>query len=452
MKSALQHARRAVIAESAIRTSHTARRNADLPHGSLRFRPTSSQVTLACRPPYPPSGPAFDLSLPYRLRYVLAWDHDLCRAVVGVLLRAVFRVLRARARDGGVEDGRGGAVAVIQRFGGALNLNIHVHALVLDGVFARDGAGVAGVSPGAACHDAGRGGGAGHRGAADQRACSIGEGSGRARPRAPGPTRGRTRRRCWRGWRRRPCRGPWRSGASRGARLRRLGACGRGCRGARAGPLSRAVRTGSISTRASSCRPGSGSGSSASCRYALRPPVAQERLGVTDDGQVRLRAPAAVARWDDGRRVRPRRVSGAAGGARAAAAHQPDSVLRRAGRPGGLAGRGRSAHRRRRPVARPACPSRSPRREATVGSAAAPARGQRWADLMRRTFGFDVLACPRCGGRLRLIALIEEAAVIGRILRHLGLPTEPPVPRPARAPPLVDGLPGVTGAAPQLTC
>jgi hypothetical protein len=45
-----------------------------------------------------------------------------------------------------------------------------------------------------------------------------------------------------------------------------------------------------------------------------------------------------------------------------------------------------------------------------------------------------------------LIALIEEAAVVGRILRHLGLPTEPPVPRPARAPPLVDGLSGVTGA------
>lgn len=26
--------------------------------------------------------------------------------------------------------------------------------------------------------------------------------------------------------------------------------------------------------------------------------------------------------------------------------------------------------------------------------------------------GMDVLACPRCGGRLRLTALIEEAAVI----------------------------------------
>ena len=39
-------------------------------------------------------------------------------------------------------DGRGGAVAIVQRFGGAMNLNVHVHALVIDGVFAPDGAGV----------------------------------------------------------------------------------------------------------------------------------------------------------------------------------------------------------------------------------------------------------------------------------------------------------------------
>jgi hypothetical protein len=54
---------------------------------------------------------------------------------------------------------------------------------------------------------------------------------------------------------------------------------------------------------------------------------------------------------------------------------------------------------------------------------------------MRRTFGFDVLACPRCGGRLRLIALIEHASVVQRILGRLGLPTEVPELRPARAPP-----------------
>jgi hypothetical protein len=46
-----------------------------------------------------------------------------------------------------------------------------------------------------------------------------------------------------------------------------------------------------------------------------------------------------------------------------------------------------------------------------------------------------VLACPRCGGRFRLIALIEQASTIQRILQHLGLPAEVPSPRPARAPP-----------------
>jgi len=54
----------------------------------------------------------------------------------GVLIRSVIRVLRDRARDDGVERGRGSAVVVIQRFGGALNLNVHFHALVPDGVFA----------------------------------------------------------------------------------------------------------------------------------------------------------------------------------------------------------------------------------------------------------------------------------------------------------------------------
>ena len=79
------------------------------------------------------------------------------------------------------------------------------------------------------------------------------------------------------------------------------------------------------------------------------------------------------------------------------------------------------------PAPDPACERerRPPREEA-----------RRFADLMRRTFGLDVLACPRCGGRFRLVALIEEAAVIERILRHLHLPTEVPAPRPGRAPPL----------------
>ena len=62
--------------------------------------------------------------------------------------------------------------------------------------------------------------------------------------------------------------------------------------------------------------------------------------------------------------------------------------------------------------------------------------GRRWASLMARTCEFDVLARPRCGGRLRLIALIEEAAVVDQILMPVGVPTQIPAPRPAGAPPL----------------
>jgi hypothetical protein len=51
---------------------------------------------------------------------------------------------------------------------------------------------------------------------------------------------------------------------------------------------------------------------------------------------------------------------------------------------------------------------------------------------MRRTFGVDVLESPRTVPAV--MALIEHARVVERILRHLGLPTDRPVARPARAP------------------
>ena len=59
-----------------------------------------------------------------------------------------------------------------------------------------------------------------------------------------------------------------------------------------------------------------------------------------------------------------------------------------------------------------------------------------WAELMQRSFGFDPLVCGACGARLRLVAIIEAPGVIRRILGHLGLSSEVPVPRPSRAPPL----------------
>ncbi len=57
-----------------------------------------------------------------------------------------------------------------------------------------------------------------------------------------------------------------------------------------------------------------------------------------------------------------------------------------------------------------------------------------WADLMRRGFQLDVLACE-CGGRRKVISVIEDVAVARRILRHLGLPAEPALFRAPRPPP-----------------
>ncbi|MGH9372832.1 MAG: transposase, partial [Vicinamibacterales bacterium] len=62
--------------------------------------------------------------------------------MTGVAVRTVLGSLRRRVRRNGIADGRSGAVAIVQRFGGALNLNVHLLALVLDGVFTTEGSAV----------------------------------------------------------------------------------------------------------------------------------------------------------------------------------------------------------------------------------------------------------------------------------------------------------------------
>jgi len=59
-----------------------------------------------------------------------------------------------------------------------------------------------------------------------------------------------------------------------------------------------------------------------------------------------------------------------------------------------------------------------------------------WADLLKKTFAFDVLHCEKCGGRARVIAAITERSAIDKILTHLGLSANrQSVPAAPRAPP-----------------
>ncbi len=50
---------------------------------------------------------------------------------------------------------------------------------------------------------------------------------------------------------------------------------------------------------------------------------------------------------------------------------------------------------------------------------------------MRRVFKRDVLQCPECNGRMRLIATIEQPEVIRAILGSLGIRARPPPLAPA---------------------
>jgi hypothetical protein len=58
-----------------------------------------------------------------------------------------------------------------------------------------------------------------------------------------------------------------------------------------------------------------------------------------------------------------------------------------------------------------------------------------WAKLMARVGEEFRLACPTCGGDIRLIAFITDPGPIRKILTHLGEPLEPPPLSPARGPP-----------------
>ncbi|MDO8479692.1 MAG: hypothetical protein Q7W02_26555 [Candidatus Rokubacteria bacterium] len=60
-----------------------------------------------------------------------------------------------------------------------------------------------------------------------------------------------------------------------------------------------------------------------------------------------------------------------------------------------------------------------------------PPRSWAWAALMHRAFALDVLACPRCGGRLPLLAPVHDPGVGRPILAHLGLAPGPRPPGPA---------------------
>ena len=65
---------------------------------------------------------------------------------------------------------------------------------------------------------------------------------------------------------------------------------------------------------------------------------------------------------------------------------------------------------------------------------------QNWARLIQKVYEVDPLICPKCQGKMRIIAFIEDAEVIKKILKHLGLwetrNHDPPARNPTHIPEL----------------
>ncbi|MCK6371677.1 MAG: hypothetical protein L6Q83_10215, partial [Gammaproteobacteria bacterium] len=69
-------------------------------------------------------------------------------------------------------------------------------------------------------------------------------------------------------------------------------------------------------------------------------------------------------------------------------------------------------------------------------------RAMSWAQRLKRVFRIEIDRCERCGGKVRIIASIDDPQVIGRILSHLqeregagSTPADAATAHRARAPP-----------------
>jgi hypothetical protein len=413
------------------------------------------------------------LSLPFALRYRLAYDAPLTSAVLGVFVRTVFASLRRRARQQwGVTHGQCGAVTFVQRFGDALNLNVHFHSLLLDGVYTARPTRAPRFHPLPPPDD-------------EEVARVIGQLARRIlrllKRRGLGPESDPTEA------------DPLADEEPLLAALYGASVAGRIATGRRAG--QRVVRIGDCidpegppALEGARCASASGVSLHANvavpardrrrlerlCRYVARPPVATERLSRLEDGRLLYRL---KHRWRDGTthvvfepqelveklaalvpppRFHLVRYHGILG----PCASERDRVV-----PGGPD----PATRDRPPAPRcsiagsdgpPKANGRGPREEALVRRPeAAVQEGTRrisdrgppndeslspdvltprprrlaWSELLRRVFAVDVLECPRCGGRMRLLAAIQPPEVTQAILGCLDLQS--------RAPPTAAALP-----------
>ena len=436
------------------------------------------------------------LTLPWPLRYRLAWDPDLLADVLAVYLRVLFRWQQLRAKRLSSEAVQSGAITAIQRFGSALNLAPHFHTLLLDGIYPgpahTPGAflplpppeteDVARVMTGTArrimrlLEKRGLQSGDDSLARDDPLLATLMAASVRSRI-ATGPQAGQ----------------PWRR---LGDRVEQLSPAEVGADTNNQTP-ARCVRHGGMSLHADVSVPARDRKRlERLARYVLRQPLALERLEALPDGRLSYRL---KTRWRDGTthilmerhellerlaplippprahqvryhgilapcasgrdRVVPgarravstvsededgnRRTACPTRGTPTRRTHEVEEVEIEASPHAGLQQKIATTHE----VSIAHCDrvSRAPRAApSSQGSAPTPplrphrvlfsrARRLPWADLLKRVFGVNALRC-QCGNSMRVLAAITDLAVARRVLTCMALPARAPPLNPARAP------------------
>jgi hypothetical protein len=158
------------------------------------------------------------------------------------------------------------------------------------------------------------------------------------------------------------------------------------------------------------------------CRYILRPPLANHRLSILDDGNVHLEFKRPWSNGTSSVDLAPLALI-----ARLAALVPPPrrhtvlycGVL--------------SSHASARKEVVPAAPVPTPP-AATKDKPKRRPKYIRWSDLLRRVFGIETI-CPTCQTPLRLISLIKSETIARKILVAMHLPANAPELHPARPPP-----------------
>jgi hypothetical protein len=348
-------------------------------------------------------------TVPFAWRKRLGYDGRLVSALTRIFVKTVLGFYRERG--GGPARGQSGAVVAVQRTSSDLKLNPHVHAVFLDGAYRDKGdeldfraVGHLSTRDVAAVLERTRDRMVKYlrrRGLLLEGDDSEDEGDGRA-VLAASAVSGTT-----------PPAGPeWRRGALPFERRpmvfeRPL------CVALDGFTLHAATRAGGHDE----------AGREALLKYILRPSVAQERVTRGPDGLVRITLKKPFSDGTVAVDLDPLSLlSRLAASVPAPRLHtvRYAGVLASASPPSGITKRVKLRPR--------LAPKPEVRPKPTTDVPESPRRGayRPWAELLKRTFGFDVLTCPCCSGRMKLLALVTEPTSVARYLRGIGEPTDVP--------------------------